>query len=222
MNYKISASLICAEQSDLASSVKILENKKVEMLHIDVMDGMFVPRYGMYPEQIESIRNLFTGTINVHMMVNNPEPFIERLKKSGADMITIHPEPNQHLSRTVKIIKDSGLKVGVCLNISTPVSVLEYIKSDLDLVMLMAINPGILGQDCWAGIYKKIENLRSFIGEEIMIEIDGGVKSETAPLMVKSGANVLTCGTGTIFRPHEGTLDIMIDRFRTHMQSYEL
>ncbi len=222
MNYKISASLICADQGDLCSAVKILQQGQIEMLHIDVMDGIFVPRYGMYPEQIESVRKLFSGLINIHMMVNNPEPFIERFQKSGADMITIHPEPNQHLSRTVKMIKSYGLKVGICLNIATPISILEYVKDDLDLVMLMAINPGILGQDCWGGIYKKIEDLRSFIGNDVMIEIDGGVKNETAPLMIKSGADVLTCGTGTIFRPQEGTLDTMIHRFRTHMKSHGL
>lgn len=217
MRYKISASLICANQSELKESVTILENENVEMLHIDVMDGNFVPRFGMFPEQIESIRDIFSGKINVHMMVVNPDPFIERFKKSGADIITVHAESNNHISRTIKIIKDLDMECGICLNIATPLSVLEYIKDDVDLVMLMAINPGILNQDCWDGIYDKIKNVRNFFNRDIIIEIDGGVKPETAKLMVESGANALTCGTGTIFRPKEAPLDVMIRRFREHM-----
>lgn len=223
MNYKISASLVCADQGDIRGAVKILEQEKVEMLHVDAMDGLFVPRYGMYPEQLESVRKEFSGIVNVHMMVMNPEPFLEWFKRSGADIITVHAEPNQQLGRTIKMIKDLGIKAGVCLNIATPLSALDYVIKDLDLVMLMAIHPGILGQGCWEGIYNKTSNLRTMANENgnhnLIIEIDGGVKPETAPLMVKSGADALTCGTGTIFRPQEAPLDVMIQRFRQHMKN---
>jgi len=221
-DYKISASLICADQGNIRDAVEILESENVPMLHVDAMDGMFVPRYGMYPEQVESVREQFSGIINVHTMVMDPEPFIEWFGRSGADIITIHAEPNLQLGRTILQIKNSGLKAGVCLNIATPISVLEEILPELDLVMLMAIHPGILGQGCWDGIYTKISRLRRMANEagnkDLIIEIDGGVKPETAPRMVEAGADALTCGTGTIFRPHEGTLNETIQRFRKHMK----
>lgn len=225
-DYNISASLVCADQGRLIDEVKILEKAKVSMLHVDAMDGVFVPRLGMYPEQVSAIRPYFSGEINIHMITSNPEPFLEWFNDSGADIITVHPEPNQQIARTIQKIKNLGIKAGVCLNIGTPVETLRYILNDVDLVMLMAIHPGILGQNVWPGIYDKlvdVKNLAKELNKEnLYIEVDGGVKPETAPLMVKNGANVLTCGTGTIFRPNEDTLENMIEKFRIHMNQYNL
>tara|TARA_R110000744_G_scaffold178960_1_gene297982 strand:+ start:323 stop:1024 length:702 start_codon:yes stop_codon:yes gene_type:complete len=221
--FMIGASLICGNQADLASDVKQLKESNIEFLHVDTMDGKFVPRYGMYPEQVEHIRKMCDIPVNVHMMVSDPEPFIDWFAKSGATYITVHAEANQHLGRTAAMIKNAGCKLGVAFNIHSTHHIIENLIDDIDLVMLMAINPGILGQSCWPGIYKKIETFRNYLDsngrKDVLIEIDGGVTRKTAPKMIQSGANMLTCGTGTIYRPHEGTLVEVIKGFRKYMNN---
>jgi len=222
--YNISASLICGDQANFKDDIYHLVSAEVDMIHVDCMDGIFVPRLGMYPEQVRDVKKYMGDVqipINVHMMSSNPEPYIKWFADSGADFITVHVEGNNQLVRTVQMIKDAGCKAGLAFNIhSFPNTYMNIIK-DIDLIMLMAINPGILGQGCWEGIYDKIEQTRNWVNyynrPDILIEIDGGVKPETAPKMIQSGANVLTCGTGTIYRPQEGSLTETITRFRNHM-----
>jgi ribulose-phosphate 3-epimerase len=220
--FMIGASLICGNQADLKGDIELLKKSEmVDFLHVDTMDGLFVPRYGMYPEQVKHIKEICDIPVNVHMMVSNPEPFIDWFAESGADIITVHVEPNQQLGRTITMIKKAGCKVGLAFNIHSTHHVIESFIDDISLVMLMAINPGILGQGCWPGIYKKIKTFRNYLDsngrKDVIIEIDGGVTPETAPKLVKAGANMLTCGTGTIYRPKEAPLDIKIGQFKNQV-----
>ena len=145
---------------------------------------------------------------------------------TGRRFIDVHNidillEPNQQLGRTITMIKNAGCKVGLAFNIHSTHHVIESFIDDISLVMLMAINPGILGQGCWPGIYKKIETFRKYLDKngrkDVIIEIDGGVTPETAPKLIKAGANMLTCGTGTIYRPKEAPLDIKIEQFKNQI-----
>ena len=221
--WKISASMICANQGALTEQTKIIAASSVEWLHIDVMDGQFVPRLGMYPEQVKAIRQTTNKKIDAHMMVLNPEPYIQVFADSGLSLMSVHVENNIHINRTLGLIKQAGMESGVILNTSTPESRLQYLLDDknLKLVMLLGINPGILGQGIWQPIYQKIRNLRTYLNShgrhDIDIQIDGSVKKENSAELIRSGADVLVCGTSTIFRPQEGTLDQTIKKYRARV-----
>jgi len=202
MKYQLSASLICADPLDLANEVKKLEGQ-IDYLHFDLMDGNFVPRYGLYPEILSAIKKVSKIPVDVHMMSEEPERYIDLLAKAGADIVCVHVEACRHLHRTIKLIKDAGLKVGVALNYATPLNILDYILDDIDLIMLMAINPGIVGHKLIPGAIRKINDLKNKLtaaGQEKIIEIDGGVSPESAAEMIKAGANILVCGTSAIFK----------------------
>lgn len=213
--YKLSASLICADPLDLRTAINNLEEAKMDFIHFDVMDGNFVPRLGIYPEVLEVIRTESSLPIDVHLMLQNPELFIPLFIKNGANIITIPVEGNLHLHRTIKMIKDLGAKVGVALNPATPLNVLDYIIEDIDLVMIMAINPGIVGHKLIPQIINKIIDLKKKTADylELIIEIDGGVTFESAPQMVNAGANMLICGSSTIFKKNESVKE-NIDKLR--------
>lgn len=212
---KISASLICADILDLKNEILRLEEAGVDFFHFDAMDGVFVPRYGLYPEMIRSIKKISNIPIDVHMMVTNPEPYIKTFSDAGADIFYVHVEGNNNLHRTIKMIKDNNMKAGVVLNLATPLNVLDYILNDLDYVMLMGINPGIVGHKIIPKILDKIQDLNKKItGTNIKIMIDGGVNFESAKKMVENGAEILVCGSSTIFRPHEGTIKENVERLR--------
>jgi ribulose-phosphate 3-epimerase len=225
MNYKLSASMICGDQSQHAKNAKELHVCGIDMLHIDVMDGHFVPRFGMYPEQLRDIKQHCSALVNVHMMVTDPEPYLERFSEAGADYITVHYEIGAHVPRVLQKIRKLGCKAGLALNIQTPPSVLEYLLEFTDLVMIMGINPGVLGQEVWERMYEKVHQTRVLCdknrigGEKILIEVDGGVKPETSSKLIKHGANILTCGSSTIFRPQEGTIKECINSLRTRISN---
>ena len=206
--FEISASLICADPLNLEKTIIEIEKSNIDYIHIDIMDGVFVPRYGLYPEILFSIKKITKIPMDVHMMVQNPEPYIEIFAKAGANIFYVHVENNNNLHRTLKLIEKSGMKVGVILNLATPLSVLDYILEDIEYIMLMGINPGIVGHKIIPQIYRKISDVKKKIeGTNIKIMIDGGVTPETSPNMIKAGANILVCGTSSIFKPHEGTLE---------------
>lgn len=217
--YGISASLICGNHGNILSDIEVLNQLHVERIHVDVMDGKFVPRYGLYPELVRAVRDHTNIPIQVHMMVENPEPYLKVFAEAGASIITVHPEPNQQIARTLGMIKDLGCQAGLGLNIHSHPETYKTLEGFVDSVILMAINPGINGQGCWTGIYQKIRLVRSAFHAVHDIEIDGGVTWDTAPRMVVSGATYLTCGTGTIYRPHEGNLVERVTAFRMHMNS---
>lgn len=204
MKYQLSASIICADLLNLEREVKLLEKGKIDRIHFDVMDGVFVPRYGLPPEVLKFIHTQTNIPITVHMMVQYPEPYIDIFKGSGADTIAFHIEPVKHIHRVIQKIKARGMKAGVALNMATPLNCLDYILPDLDLVMLMAINPGIVGHKLIPQAYEKISDLKEKLTEypDVLIEIDGGVTPESAPKMIKNGADILVCGNSTIFKPN--------------------
>ncbi|MDA1169090.1 MAG: ribulose-phosphate 3-epimerase [bacterium] len=200
----LAASIICGNPLNIEHDIVALEKGNIDYIHFDVMDGVFVPRYGLFPEYLKAIRSQTNIPIEVHMMVQNPEPYIQDFVDAGATIITPHIEPLHHVHRTVMRIKGAGVKAGLALNPGTSLASLDYVLEDLDLVMLMAINPGIVGHKLIPRTMEKIATLRKKIdatGKDIFLEIDGGVTPESAVQMVKAGANMLVCGTGTIFQP---------------------
>ena len=214
----IAASLICANPLNILSDVKELHDAKVEFIHFDVMDGSFVPRYGLYPEILSELKNITSIPVDVHMMVNNPEDFIDIFKTAGADFYNFHIEASAHAHRIIQKIKKAGMRPGIALNPATPISSLKYIINDIEMVVLMAINPGIVGHKLIPNMINKIKDLRDFANEHnnlnLYIEIDGGVTPESAKEMIIAGADTLVCGTGSIFRPKEDTIFNKIQQFR--------
>jgi len=207
---KICPSLICGDPLNLERDLIEMQKSNIFSIHFDVMDGSFVPRYGLYPEILARISKKFKFKTDVHMMVNNAEDYISEFYKSGAEYFNVHVESTNHLSRVVKKINDIGMKAGVGINPATPVSSLDWVINDIKMVVLMAINPGIVGHKLIPNIINKITELRNYSNlkgnKNLIIQIDGGVTPESIPLMIKAGADALVCGTGTIFRPHEDSL----------------
>jgi ribulose-phosphate 3-epimerase len=207
---KIAASLICGDPLNLKDEIIQLHNAETDLIHFDVMDGLFVPRYGLYPEILTYLKKITNIPVDVHMMVSNSEDYIDDFSKAGADYYNVHVESTIHLHRVVKKIRDIGMKPGVAMNPATPISQLDWVIKDIDMVVLMAINPGIVGHKLIPDIINKIKQLREFANqngnENLIIQIDGGVTPASIPLMVNAGADALVCGTGTIFRPKEDTL----------------
>ena len=182
------------------------------------MDGHFVNRYGLYPEILTAIRQKTNIPVDVHMMVSNPEDYIDLYKNAGADYYNIHIESSNQLHRCITKIKNSGMKAGVALNPATPLSSLDWVINDIEMVVLMAINPGIVGHKIIPSIISKTKQLRKYAidngNPNLLIEIDGGVTFETAPKFMEAGADILVCGTGTIFRPQEDTISNKIQQLR--------
>jgi ribulose-phosphate 3-epimerase len=202
--YQLSASFICANHINFEKDIRLLEKGGIDYIHFDVMDGNFVPRYGLYPELLKSIKNATNLPVDVHMMTEEPARYVKEFAEAGADIIAVHAESCKHLHYTLKLIKDSGVKSGVVLNYATPLNVLDYVLDYVDMVELMAINPGIVGHKVIPEIYKKISDLRKKLdetGRDIIIMIDGGVNPDTAADMIKAGADILVCGTSAIFKP---------------------
>jgi ribulose-phosphate 3-epimerase len=208
--YILSASLICADFLSFNSQLKQLSNGKIDYIHFDFMDGLFVPRYGLFPELITQIRAMTDIPFDVHMMVEDAEKYLQTFVKAGLngkeDIFIVHVESTSHIHRVLQRIKDHGIKAGVALNPGTSLSTLDYILPYLDLITVMGINPGIIGQKLIPGMLSKISDVKNKIRENpnIIIEVDGGVTQETAPKMIKAGADMLVCGSQTIFQPPIG------------------
>jgi len=198
MNHLIAPSMLSADFANLKSDIEMLNSSAADWFHLDVMDGVFVPNISFGMPVIKSIKKLATKPLDVHLMIVNPDKFIEDFKKAGADILTVHYEACPHLHRTVQAIKANGMKAGVSLNPHTPVAVLEDCILDLDLVLIMSVNPGFGGQSFIENTYKKIIQLKDLIlksGSKALIEIDGGVNNQNAPKLLAAGADVLVAGS---------------------------
>jgi len=194
---KIAPSILSADFSRLGEQVRMLEEAGAEILHIDVMDGHFVPNLTFGPALVESLRPHSRMRFDVHLMVTDPERFVADFAKAGADHITFHLEATHHAHRVVQKIKEHGLTAGVALNPATQLDGIKYILSDLDMVLLMTVNPGFGGQKFIAGVIPKIQVLHKHIDQNLsscLIEIDGGINLETAPVAAKAGAHILAAG----------------------------
>jgi len=216
---KIAASLVCANMLELRDEVKKIEDGGADLIHFDVMDGTFVPRYGLHPEMLESVRGITNLPIDVHLMVSNPEPYLKVFAESGATYITVHVETCQHLHRTLSQIKKLKAKTGVALNPGTSLTAIEEVLPETDLVLLMAINPGIVGHKLIPSAQFKIKRCQELITAkemEIPIMIDGGVTFESCKEMIQNGAEILVCGSSTIFRPNSDIAQ-RIQEFRNQL-----
>lgn len=211
MNY-LAPSILSADFSRLGEELSLLEKNGVTMLHIDVMDGMFVPSISLGFPVIESIRKKSGMIFDVHLMIKEPERYVERFAESGADIITVHAEACLHLHRTVGQIKGLGKKCGVALNPATPLSALDYVLEDVDMVLLMTVNPGFGGQKFIPAMYEKIRTLREQItakGLSVDIEVDGGIKTSNTREAIEAGANVLVAGSAAF----EGDIEANVREF---------
>ena len=193
---KISPSILSADFANLGAEIQAIEAQGCDWVHIDVMDGHYVPNITIGPGVCKAIRRHINTVMDVHLMIAPVDPYIQAFADAGADIITIHAEAGPHLDRSLQVIRDLGCKAGVSLNPSTPPEVLEYVLDRLDLVLVMSVNPGFGGQKFLHSQVEKIRKIREMIGDrEIHIEVDGGVSPETAPLVVAAGADALVAGS---------------------------
>jgi ribulose-phosphate 3-epimerase len=196
---KLSASILSADFSRLADQVKEAEQAGVDWIHVDVMDGHFVPNITIGPAVTRAIRQVTSLPLDVHLMISNPERYVEAFVEAGADWLGIHVEATVHLERLINQIKEAGAKATVTLNPATPLSSLEYVLSEVDMVLLMTVNPGFSGQKFIRAVLPKIRRLRQMIEAQeldVLIQVDGGVHVDTLGDLVAAGADVFVSGSG--------------------------
>ena len=195
---KIAPSILSADFTKLAKEIKAVEDAKADYLHIDVMDGHFVPNITVGPFIVEAARRATRLPLDVHLMIDNPDKFIPDFAKAGSDIITVHAEASRHLHRTIQYIKEQGIRAGVSLNPTTSLSVLEHILGDVDLILIMTVNPGFSGQSFIKSCLPKIERLRKMLDDgnyKAELEVDGGIKVSNIGAVAKAGADVFVAGS---------------------------
>jgi len=195
---KISPSILSADFARLGEEVAAIDAAGADWIHVDVMDGHFVPNITIGPGVVKAIRKVTDKPFDVHLMIEPADPYLEAFAEAGADIISVHPESGPHLHRSLQTIRGLGKKAGVVLNPATPASVVETVLGDIDLVLVMSVNPGFGGQSFIDSQLQKIETLRGMIdraGADIELEVDGGVNAETAPRALSAGATALVAGT---------------------------
>jgi len=210
----IAPSILSADFAKLGEEVRAIDEAGADWIHIDVMDGHFVPNLTIGPGVVKALRPHTSKPFDVHLMISPIDPFLDAFAEAGADVITVHPEAGPHLHRTIQRIKTLGKKAGVSLNPATPAKMLDYVLEDLDLVLVMSVNPGFGGQKFISSQLRKIEAIANRIAKEnldIRLEVDGGIDAETAPKAIAAGATVLVAGTAA-FR---GGPDHYADNIRT-------
>jgi len=200
MNHLVAPSILASDFGNLQRDIEMLNRSEADWIHVDVMDGHFVPNITIGPGVVKALRPHTAKTFDVHLMISPIDAFLEDFANAGADILTVHPEAGPHLHRTIQRIKGLGKKAGISLNPATPAKMLDYVLEDIDLVLVMSVNPGFGGQSFITSQLRKIEAIRKSIdklGKPIDLEVDGGIDATTARLAIDAGANVLVAGTAT-------------------------
>ena len=211
---KIAPSLLSADFSKLAEELKDIEKAGADLVHLDIMDGHFVPNITLGPGIVKSLRKDVNMVFDAHLMIENPDNYIKEFADAGCDIIVVHQEACTHLHRTIQNIKSHGIKAGVALNPATPIETIKYVLQDVDMVLLMSVNPGFGGQSYIPVVTEKIKELKALIDEmnlDIDIEVDGGVKPSNIAEVVNAGANVIVAGSA-IF--NAGNIDEAVKSLR--------
>ena len=204
MNPLIAPSILAADFANLEREVKMINESQADWIHIDIMDGLFVPNLSMGVPVVEAINRHAKKPLDVHLMIVNPEKYVEAFQKAGAQVISVHLEACHHLHRNIQQVKSLGIKAGVAINPHTPISSLEEVIADIDLVCLMSVNPGFGGQKFIENTYQKVGDQKELIsrkGSKALIEIDGGVNLQNASRLLQAGANVLVAGNFVFSSP---------------------
>ena len=206
-NVKIAPSILSADFAALGAEVRAIEEGGADWVHVDVMDGRFVPNITIGPLVVKALRKVTRLPLDVHLMIVEPERYVDEFAQAGADVISVHVEASPHLQRTLRRIRELGKKAGVVLNPHTPEDSLRYVLDDLDLILVMSVNPGFGGQAFLPQVLPKVSALRRMIdasGRAIDLEIDGGINAETAPLAIEAGARVLVAGSAVFGHKDRG------------------
>ena len=213
---RIAPSILSADFARLGEEIRALDAAGADYIHVDVMDGHFVPNISIGPLVVKALRSHTKLPFDVHLMISPADPYLDAFAEAGADILTVHPEAGPHLHRTIQRIKALGLRAGVSLNPATPAKMLDYVLDDIDLVLVMSVNPGFGGQSFITSQLRKIEAIRKAIdktGRTIDLEVDGGIDALTAAEAIAAGADVLVAGTAT-FRGGPGAYAANIARLR--------